>query len=73
MPLYSVQCDDCSHRFEELAAVGRDKSIRCPKCGGTTHRVYQGSCSFGAMGAKVQRSGGHVCNGSCSCCSGCRS
>ncbi len=32
MPLYDFQCQDCDHRFEELAFADDDLP-RCPKCG----------------------------------------
>lgn len=38
MPVYDFMCDNCEHRFEQLAKVDQETAT-CPKCQKTAHQV----------------------------------
>jgi putative FmdB family regulatory protein len=39
MPLYEYECDACGHRFEAIQKFSDPPLDRCPKCGGTLHKL----------------------------------
>lgn len=39
MPLYEWECDVCSHRFELIQKFSDAPVEKCPKCGGTVHKL----------------------------------
>jgi putative FmdB family regulatory protein len=39
MPLYEYECDACGHRFEVIQKFSDPPLERCPKCGGTVHKL----------------------------------
>ena len=39
MPLYEYQCDACGHRFEKIQKYSDPPIDKCPKCGGTVHKL----------------------------------
>jgi putative FmdB family regulatory protein len=39
MPLYEYECDVCGHRFELIQKFSDAPVEKCPKCGGTVHKL----------------------------------
>jgi putative FmdB family regulatory protein len=39
MPLYEYECEACSHRFESIQKFSDPPIERCPRCGGTVHKL----------------------------------
>jgi putative FmdB family regulatory protein len=39
MPLYEYECDTCGHRFEVIQKFSDAPIERCPKCGGSVHKM----------------------------------
>jgi len=39
MPLYEYLCDACGHRFEVIQKFSDPPPERCPKCGGSVHKL----------------------------------
>jgi len=33
MPLYRYKCENCGEEFVSLVTIGKEKEIRCKKCG----------------------------------------
>lgn len=64
MPVYDYKYTRCGHRFDLLRALSsRDEDVKCPRCGGSVARVYEGRWSVG------KPAGG--CSGNCQGCPGC--
>jgi putative FmdB family regulatory protein len=40
MPLYEYECDACGHRFEVIQKMTDPPVEKCPKCGGTVHKLH---------------------------------
>ena len=34
MPIYEFKCGVCGKEFDKLCAIGKDRGVRCPECGG---------------------------------------
>lgn len=75
MPMYSYRCEECGHDFEELVSMAKRDSVRCPECGGTVRRAWEGPCTFGINfssgkgGCEMNEvcASGCGCSGSCKC------
>jgi putative FmdB family regulatory protein len=39
MPMYEYECDRCAHRFEIIRKFSDPPIEKCPKCGGTVHKL----------------------------------
>jgi putative FmdB family regulatory protein len=39
MPLYEYECDTCGHRFEIIQKFSDPPIEKCPKCGGSVHKL----------------------------------
>ncbi len=39
MPLYEYECDECSHRFEQIQKFSDALVKRCPSCGGPVKKL----------------------------------
>lgn len=40
MPTYEYECTCCSSRFELKQSFGDNTPVPCPRCGGSTRRVF---------------------------------
>lgn len=67
MPLYEFICSQCGHRFEELTTISGRDAVRCPRCGETPERLYEGKSAFG-VGAFRQEAKPSGCDGCCAQC-----
>lgn len=45
MPLLKYRCAACGKIFEELVSGKSAGLVRCPECGGSVSRAYEGKCS----------------------------
>ena len=40
MPLYEYECDDCSHKFEQIQKFSDALVKSCPSCGGPVKKLF---------------------------------
>lgn len=41
MPTYDLQCDVCSHEFEEMVPMSGLSAAKCPKCGSRARQMFK--------------------------------
>ena len=74
MPIYEFKCGACGKEFEKLCAVGKDRRIQCPECGGRRSERRFSLFGVRSSGRATAASGSKASCSSCGSrnCSTCR-